>query len=156
MDTNQILDRWAQHDAAKSIMADLGIRSIKAIYRVVEEARAMHDPRAEFRRGRESKGRTVPNKRRDERAKRRRFDKPEVMDGWHFGKCSIYVTVLGTGSLDCQRIPISVSCVAVGMPLQRARDGAGGSLPVSRSLAEAMAKHPLAAASGHSGEPMRP
>jgi hypothetical protein len=142
-----ILDRWAQRDAAKSIKADLGISSLKTLYRIIAEARAANDPRATYRSGRESANRPSMKRRDIERARRRRGRKlgnpSEAMAGWHFGKCTVFVTQLGTGSTDCLRIPVSVSCIPSRMPSLATESGSTGVLTGSRSLAEAMALHPL-------------
>src|SRR5271163_177373 len=93
--TDGILDRWARRDAAKSIMSDLNVSSLKTLYRIVAEARAMHDPRATFRAGRESADRPSMEKRAIARAHRRIGRKigsdAGIMPGWHFGKCTIFV-----------------------------------------------------------------
>lgn len=147
-----ILDRWAQRDAAKSIKADLGISSLKTLYRIIAEARAANDPRATYRAGRESANRPSMKRRDIERARRRKGRKlgnsREAMAGWHFGKCTVFVTQLGTGSTDCLRIPVSVSCVPVHKAPPAARNDDTHVISVSRSLAEALALHPLVAISG--------
>ena len=143
-----ILERWARRDAAKSIQSDLGISSLKTLYRIVAEAREQHDPRATYRAGRESANRPSMKKRDIERAKRRAGRKlgsaSQALAGWHFGKCTVFVTRLGLGSADCLRIPVSVSCVPSTMRRQAAEAAPEHVLTVCRSLAEAMAQHPLA------------
>jgi hypothetical protein len=157
MDRDGILDRWARRDAAKAIMADLGVSSLKTLYRIVAEARAMHDPRATYRAGRESSDRPTMNKRKIASAHRRSGRKlpapTAAMPGWHFGKCSILVTTLGLGSTNCLLVPVSVSCVPSGMAAQRPAEPVRERAEVSRSLGEAMARHPLAGLSQRHGAP---
>ncbi len=151
---NELLDRWAKRDAAKAIMSDLGISSLHNLYRIVAEARAMHDPRAVNRRI--SSGRTMSAKwatrkvRETAKAERR-----SAVAGWWFGKETMMVRRLGVGSADCLLVPVSVSCV----PQKAAKISSGAhpsALTLCRSFAEAMAKHPLGGPLSLSGDPSQP
>jgi hypothetical protein len=138
-----ILDRWSKNDAVRSIRMELGVPSIKAVHRVIEKARAMHDPRAVYRFGRESSGRPPIGKRKDRPARRRLTTEKATLDGWWFARETVYVTRLGFGSADCLRVPVSVSCLPETVPLAPIKP-ATCVVSVCRSLAEAMAKHALA------------
>jgi hypothetical protein len=148
-----ILERRAKGLAVKQIAAELGITGpgIRRIHRLIAEARAMHDPRAAYRNGRglpaSDERRAEIERQREIRKFRKRGREPGApLDGWWFAAETIVVTRLGFGSRDCERVPVSVSCVPRQKALSRRSGGPTERLSVSRSLSEAMAKHPL---SGH-------
>lgn len=167
-DHNVVLDLWAKKDAAKDIAKVLHLDSVGLVYKIVAAARAGKDPRALFRKGRASKGRTYVTKREIERGRpalrRNPIESGEqgrALDGWSFAKRTIFVTTLGIGSSDCWQVPVSVSCVPTKKAPPRATGGATCVVSVCRSLAEAMALHPLHGARQDAGgqsrtEPVAP
>jgi hypothetical protein len=111
----------------------------------------MHDPRAAYRNGRglpaSDERRAEIERQREIRKFRKRGREPGApLEGWWFAAETIVVTRLGFGSRDCERVPVSVSCIPSRVAPQSARNRPTAALTVSRSLSEAMAKHPL---SGH-------
>lgn len=136
--TDEILDRWARRDAAKAIAIELGIAS-RAIYQIVAAARERHDPRATFRKGRASAGRPTQDRKRIVRAGNRRRPWASVdMLGWWFGRRTIVVTTLGTGSADCHQVEVSVSDVLRNLPQEPAEE-VSVRLSPARSFREALA-----------------
>lgn len=138
----RILDRKAKGDAVDAIRRALGSTGpgIRKIYYIIAEARALHDPRAGDKppQGRPpGKSTPPPPPKRPNRAA------GEPLEGWWFGAETIVVTRLGFGSADCLRVPVSVSCVPTKKAPPRATGEATCVVSVCRSLAEAMALHPL-------------
>lgn len=144
--TESILDRWARRDAAKAIAAELGMAS-RAIYQIVAAARERDDPRATFRNGREKAGRPTQDRKLIMRAgnRRRPYAAMGGVPGWWFGKRTIMVTRLGTGSVDCLQVPVSVSDVLRCPP--EAVQNVTVRLSPARSFREALADWP------HQGPP---
>lgn len=103
-----ILNRWAKRDAAKAIAADGIALSLREIYKIIERARDAGDPRALFRKGRLSAGRVVERQRREGRRLRQSATRP-AYEALGFSVRTIFVTRLGAGSVECVRVPISVS-----------------------------------------------
>ena len=133
----KILELRAQGDAVKTIAMALGSTSpsIRKIYQIIAEARAIHDPQPpRRRRAKALLGATPPKPNRPA---------GEPLAGWWFGVETITVTRLGFGSMDCLRVPVSVSCVPRQKAIQRPLERSTEVLTVSRSLSEAMAQYAL-------------
>lgn len=136
-----IVARRARGDAVKDIFMSLGSNrpSLRKVYQVIQEAKAIHDPKP----ARPRRPKAAPPV--DQPAKPRRPER-QALEGWWFGAETIVVTRLGFGSMDCLRVPVSVSCVPRG-GLQVPVSAPVVALSVYRSLSEAMAEHPLVAGS---------
>ena len=82
--SQHVLDRWAQRAAVRDIQSELATSgvTIKRIYKIIEDARALHDPRATFRKGRAKVGRIVEKKRKPGR---RIKEISTTLKGWWFG-----------------------------------------------------------------------
>jgi hypothetical protein len=81
---------------------------LRALYKIIEAARAMNDPRAAFKKGRASAGRVVEAKLREGRRVRQSAARPDYED-MGFGVATVFVWRLGVGSVNCDRVPVSVS-----------------------------------------------
>jgi hypothetical protein len=103
-----VLNRWAKRDVGRAIASDLGIPTLRALYKIIEAARAMNDPRAMFKKGRLTAGRAVETKRREGRRLRQSVARP-VYEDMGFGVATVFVTCLGAGSINCVRVPVSIS-----------------------------------------------
>lgn len=139
-----ILEGNARGDAVVAIRMSLGSNrpSLRKVYQVIAEARAMHEPRASHRTPRAT-GRP-PNPAKTQEPAR----KPgQPLDGWWFAAETVMVTRLGFGSADCLRVPVSVSAVPTRMAVSRPAEPAER-VSVSRSFREALAEHPLVGLSG--------
>lgn len=92
-----ILAGWARWDAVAAIRAELGLLSVGQIYGVVQRARADGDKRAAVR------------PRAAEPINNPAYRPLHERMGIH--KTTVTVTTLGTGSVACARVPVSVSCL---------------------------------------------
>ena len=104
---DRVLEAWARRDATRSIMEQCGIPTVRAFHKIIERARDLHDPRAIYRKGREKTGR--PSQEKQEST----IEGGHV-NGWWFDKEVIMVRRLGLGSVDCELVPVSVSCIPSG------------------------------------------
>lgn len=107
IDADRILDLKAKGEAVESIRRALGSNGpgIRKIYQIIAAARAMHDPRAGDRKQGSGHGPPLVRRKRAPRLP------GTALEGWWFGAETVHVMRLGFGSVDCQYVPVSVSCV---------------------------------------------
>lgn len=150
---DSVLAQAARDVAVKEIRASLGTHrpSLRKIYQVIAEARAIDDP-ASVKPRAPRRPKTLAEVQEPAPAPRRHLPTGEPLDGWWFGATTVIVTRLGFGSMDCLRIPVSVSCVPRPVASTAPNNEATVACPVYRSLGEAMAAHALAPLSDAPGE----
>lgn len=130
-DVDRILELKAKGEAVASIRRALGVNGpgIRKIYQIIAEAKAMHAP---------PQPKTSPKK--PEQVQRQIcLPSGEALDGWWFGAETMFVTRLGFGSVDCSRIPVSVSCVPSRTQTIRSTVSRRPDAEIHRSFADAFA-----------------
>ena len=98
LNRDAILDRWARRDAAMAIAAECSV-SARAIRKIIERAREAGDARAIYVIGE-----------RAGLAPCRKLPTPlhKVMG---ISTRTVFATMLGTGSVACRRMPVTISCL---------------------------------------------
>lgn len=95
---DEILDRWARRDAAMAFAAESGAAA-NTVRKIIERARINGDPRAVYAIG-ERAGQAPQAKPR-----------PPLHKVMGISTRTVFATMLGTGSVACRRIAVSISCL---------------------------------------------